>query len=172
MLVALTDLETGGLDPESDEILEIAVIIFDSKTFEIKDTWETKVKPLYPENIDPKAIAVNGYCEEEWTEAIDIIPALQEFVERTAGCVFCSYNIHFDYSFIEHALKKYGIENKFNYQKFCLMSMAFGKIDHSKVQSWSLKTVSTLLNVPREPKIHRAMGGCKNEYDLYCALMK
>ena len=172
MRICLVDLETTSLSPTTGEIIEIGLIVFDSRTFEIFDTWEQKVKPLDIENADPKALAVNGYEESEWTEAIDIIPALETFVEKTAGCIFMAYNLSFDLKFIEHYLEKYGLKHSMNYCKICLLSMAFGKVDHTKVQSWSLKTVSTLLNVPREGKIHRAMGGCRNEYDLYCALMK
>jgi len=170
--IALVDLETTSLYPTTGEIIEIGLVVFESRTLEVLEEWSTKVKPLYPENGDTKAYAVNGYCEESWIEAIDIIPALEIFVEKTAGCIFMSYNINFDWSFMDFYLKKYGIENKFSYQKFCLMSMAFAKIDHSKVQSWSLKTIATYLNVPREPAQHRALNGAQCEYGVYCALMQ
>lgn len=171
MKIVLIDLETGGLDPKYHEILEIGMIIFDSKTFQIYEEWTTKVKPLYPENIDPKAAAVNGYNEEEWKDAPDIIPVLMEFIQKTEGCIMMAYNISFDSQFIEHYLSKHEMKHKMSYQKMCLMSMAFAKIDHSKLFSWSLKTVATYLEVPREPKIHRALEGVRCEYGVYCKLM-
>lgn len=171
MKIALTDIETLGLDPKENEIIEIACIIFDSKTFKIIDTFESKIKPLYPENADPKAIECNGFTEEEWKDAPDIIPVLQEFCEKTKGCVFLTFNTSFDAGFLEHNLKKYGFEWPMLYSKMCLMSMCFAKIPHNKVFSWSLKTCATYLGVSREANIHRAMNGCKCEYECYKKLM-
>ena len=171
MRIALTDLETTSLSPTTGEIIEIGLIVFDSKTFEIFDTWEQKIRPLDIENANPKALAVNGYEESLWSEAIDIIPALEIFCEKTVGCTFMSYNINFDWSFMDFYLKKYGIENKFNYQKFCLMSLAFGRVPHDKVFSWSLKTICTYLRIVPEEKVHRGGNGARKGYEVYCKLM-
>ena len=171
MLVALTDIETLGLDPRESEIIEIATIIFDSRTLEVKEEWSSKIKPLYPENADPKAIECNGFTESEWESAPDIIPVLQEFVEKTKGCIFLAFNASFDAGFLEFNLKKYGFEWSMSYSKMCLMSMCFARIPHDKVWSWSLKTCATYLGVPREPKIHRALEGARCEFEVYKKLM-
>ena len=44
MLVCF-DLETTGLDPKNDKIIEVALVKFDEKTFEIHDTFSTLVDP-------------------------------------------------------------------------------------------------------------------------------
>ena len=169
--IALVDLETTSLSPATGEIIEIGLLIFDSKTFEIFDTWEQKIRPLDIENADPKALAVNGYDKSEWTEAIDIIPALEIFVEKTKGCIFLAFNASFDAGFLEFNLEKYGFKWPMSYSKMCLMSMCFSRIPHEKVFSWSLKTCATYLGVPREDNKHRAMGGVMCEYGVYKKLM-
>ncbi len=47
MIVAL-DLETTGLDKKEDQIIEVALVKFDEKTFEIVDEFSTLVNPLIP----------------------------------------------------------------------------------------------------------------------------
>lgn len=172
MKIALIDLETTGLNPREHEIIEIGLIVFESKNFVIQEEWSTKIKPLYPENCDPKAIECNNYNDEEWKDEPDIIPVLQEFVEKTKGCIFLAFNASFDWSFLEYNFSKYGIEHQMSYSKMCLMSIAFGKIPHDKVYSWALKTVATYLGVPREDKMHRAMGGVQCEFEVYKKLMQ
>jgi DNA polymerase III alpha subunit (gram-positive type) len=39
------DLETTGLDKKYDQIIEVAMVKFDEKTFEILDTYSTFVNP-------------------------------------------------------------------------------------------------------------------------------
>lgn len=47
MIVAL-DLETTGVDAKNDKILEIALVKFNEKTFEIVDTFSTLINPWVP----------------------------------------------------------------------------------------------------------------------------
>jgi DNA polymerase-3 subunit alpha (Gram-positive type) len=42
------DLETTGLDKKHDKIIEIGLVKFDEKTFEIVDTFSTFVNPEVP----------------------------------------------------------------------------------------------------------------------------
>ncbi len=172
MKIALIDIETTGLSPLKHEIIELGLVIFDSRTFEILEEWNTKVKPLYPENIDPKAQALNGFNEEDWQDAPDIIPVLMEFIEKTKGCIFMAYNVSFDAGFLEYQLEKYEMKHEMSYQKMCLMSMAFGKVPHDKVFSWSLRTICTYLGIVPEPKIHRGANGALKGYEVYRKLMQ
>lgn len=172
MKIALVDIETLGLNPHEHEIIEIAMVVFDSKTFQIYDTWSSKIKPSSLDNADPKALKCNGFTEEEWKDAPNIIPVLEKFVEKTKECIFLAYNVSFDWGFIEHNLEKYGFKSEMSYSKMCLMSIAFGKIPHDKVWGWSLKTIATYLGVPREATQHRAMGGVECEFLVYKKLMQ
>lgn len=47
MIIAL-DLETTGIDPKNDKILEVALVKFDETTFEIIDTFSTLINPWIP----------------------------------------------------------------------------------------------------------------------------
>lgn len=172
MKIAMIDLETTGLSPTKNEIIEIGMVIFDSETHQILEEWDAKIKPLYPDQMDPKALKVNGYNEEDWRDANDVIPVLMEFIEKTRGCTFMAYNASFDIGFLEYQLEKYEMKHEMDHHKICLMSMAYAIVPHNKVFSWGLRTVGTYLGVVPEPKVHRGANGAKKGYEVYCKLMQ
>jgi hypothetical protein len=69
--IAMTDLETSGDIFSVHEILEVGLVVFDHKTFEIKDKYSEKVKPKNIENAVQAALDYNGYSEEGWRNAKD-----------------------------------------------------------------------------------------------------
>lgn len=169
--IVIVDIETSGLDPERHEILEIGAVIFDSKTLAIIDALDLRVKPEHPETGDARAFAVNGYNAEEWADCMDLKLALYMFKVRTEGATFCAHNAIFDWSFLLKASEKTGVALHFDYHKLDLLSIAWAKIPHEKVQSWSLKTICAYLGIPPEPKLHRGLQGAMKEYEVYRTLM-
>ncbi len=172
MKIAITDIETSGLDVDVHEIIEIGLVVFDDETFEILDTMNVKVKPEHPEIFDPIAKQVNGYNDEDWKDAIPLADALKIFVSKTVGCRFCAHNMILDFSFIEKSLKRFGIENTMDYHKIDILSLAWAKIPHDKMPRWSLKTICQYLEIPPEPAVHRGINGAMAEYEVYKKLMQ
>lgn len=172
MKIIIVDLETTGLDPTQQEIIEIGAIITDDVDFYIHDEISIKVKPRRIDLASPKALEVNGYSAPEWQNTLSLEEAMQIFTDKAIGHIFMAYNYHFDAGFIEEAYKKTGIKNPFNHYKIDILSMAFTKIPHDKVGSWSLKTVCTYLGIPPEPKIHRALNGARSAYQVYKKIMQ
>lgn len=170
MKIALIDTETTGLDCRRHEIIDFGMVVFDSHTFEIYDTYEAKVKPLRIMDANAKALEVNGYNEKEWKDAITIEELMKEVFKRTQGSTFCAHNMIFDWSFLEQAERDTGITLPFDRHKLDLLTLAWSRIPHNKVQSWSLKTICTYLRVPPEPKVHRALNGAMAGYGVYKAL--
>lgn len=172
MKIAITDLETSGLYSDKHEIVEIGLVVFNDETFEILDTMDIKVKPEHPENFDPIAKQVNGYNDEDWKDAIALSQAMQMYLQKTEGCMFCAHNMIFDFSFIDEALKKTGLLHKFDKHRIDLFTLAWSKIPHDKMPKWSLKTICEYLEIPPEPSVHRAINGAMAEYEVYKKLMK
>lgn len=166
----MTDLETSGDVPSVHEILEIGLVVFDPVTFEIGDTYNQKVKPLHIENAVPEALAHNGYKKEDWVNAIDLESALIEYAKKTSDCVFCAYNVSFDWGFINENLHKYKIPNPMstreNHDRLDLLTLAWGA-GLKNEKSFSLKTACQLFGILPEPEPHSALNGAMTAYELF-----
>ncbi len=172
MKICLIDIESSGLDPFTDEILEIAYVLFDSHTMAIEEVFEVKIKPEHIETAHPKALEVNGYAEEEWQDATTLFYAMMDLSERIPkGTTMMAYNVSFDHGFLQAAERTTGFTLPFSHSRIDLLTLAWSKIPHHKVFSWSLKTICTYLGIPPEPKMHRALRGALAEYAVYTKLM-
>ena len=172
MKIALIDVETTGLNPDHHEIIEIGCVVFDSETFEIAHTFESKVKPLYPLRADPKAVQVNGYNINEWKDAPSLYEAMSRLAPLTRDATFCAHNVCFDNSFITRAYDKTSFPMTFSYRKLDIFTLAWSKIPHDKLASWSLKNICIYLNIEPEPDVHSALNGAMKAYEVYKKLMK
>jgi len=172
MKIAITDVETTGLDPCYNEVLEIGCVIIDKDTFEIIETFEVKIKPQFIDRMHPKAQECNGYKEEDWKDAVELKDAMQLYREKTQGAIFCSHNLVFDYVFIMESFKKAELTPGFGLYKLDTVSIAWSKIPHETMTGWSLKKVCERLNIPPEPEIHRGINGAMCCYEIYKKLMK
>lgn len=172
MKIAITDVETTGLDCNFHEIIEIGAVIFDSETFEIIEEINIKVSPQFPERIDPKAQEVNGYNGKDWANSPSLLEAMELYQLKTEGCMFSAHNMIFDYGFIQTAFKKVGLEDKFLRHKIDLLTLAWAKIPHNDMRGWSLKKVCEQLDIEPEPDVHRAVNGATAGYNVYKKLME
>lgn len=167
--IAFVDLETTGLNPHTDEIIEIGVLVYDLKEKTVKE-HEVKIRPLYPERMDPKALEVNGYTEKGWKDAVTLDEGLRQLEEICGGATFLAWNATFDWSFLEKAYHDTGLEIPFHYHRICVMSIAWAKVPKEKVQGYSLKTICAYLGIAPEPKVHRALNGAKKAAQVYMRL--
>lgn len=92
----VVDLETTGLRPEIDEIIEIGAVRV--RGFEITDTFSTLV---YPANgIDPFITQLTGITAEMLENAPRITEALSQFLRFVDNDIVVGHNVHFDINFI------------------------------------------------------------------------
>ncbi len=174
MKIAITDIETTGLDANTHEIIEIGLVVFDSESFETLDSLSTKVKPLRPDIFEPKAYELNGYTKELWLHAPSLKDVMKTYIEKTKDAMFAGHNPVLDFNFIVQALKQCGLENPFYYSNYHIVdifTLAWAKIPHDKIDVWSLKNICKYLGVPEEPIPHRAILGAMTEYEVYKKLM-
>ncbi len=81
--IVVFDFETGGLDPLKHEAVEIAGKAYNGMTLEPYPDGEfcSLMKPERPEDLQPKALEVNGRTVEELMKAPDAGVVWKSFVE-------------------------------------------------------------------------------------------
>ena len=99
------DLETTGLDPKHDKIIEIgAVLVIDG---EIKETFSTFVNPR--RELDGRIRELTGITGEMTAGAPDIGDVIGRVVEFCRDLPLLGHHIIFDYSFLKRAAVNKGL---------------------------------------------------------------
>lgn len=168
--IAITDLETTGDVFGEHEIIEIGLVVFDQKTFEIIDTLDMKVKPKHIERAVPAAIERNGYNEKNWRNAVSLEEAISKYSEKTKGAIFCAYNATFDWGFMNEAFRKTGMKDEMDYHRLDLLSIVWAK-GLKESAKWNLKIACEMFGVPPEPEPHTALNGAMTAYNLFKKLL-
>lgn len=99
------DLETTGLDPERDKIIEIGAVKWDG----IKETFYNALINIH-ETIPPVISGLTGITDDMLKEGIDIQSALQELRDFIGNNILVGYNLSFDMDFLNTALHKCGMQ--------------------------------------------------------------
>jgi ATP-dependent DNA helicase DinG len=95
-LIAL-DLETTGLDPERDTVIEIGAVRF--RQSRIEDTWTTLVNPGRP--LHPSIIALTGINDDMLAHAPRLSQILAELETFVGDLPVLGHNIKFDLGFLQ-----------------------------------------------------------------------
>lgn len=104
--------------------------------------------------------------------AVDLKKAMEDFNNKAEGCTFVSHNLTFDYSFVQKAYQKVGIDNKMHYAKLDTISIAFARLyDAPQADKFSLKFLCELLKVENS-KAHTALADTKALVEVYKKLMR
>lgn len=94
------DLETTGINPETDDIIEVSALKVSGH--KVTEEFSTLVNP--GRHIPPGATAVNGITDEMVKDAPDIRTVIERFMEFIGDGVLVGHNIHtFDTNFIYDA---------------------------------------------------------------------
>lgn len=169
---SILDLETTGLDPKYDEIIEIGIIKV--RNNQIVDTYQTLVQPSrkYFDDEDNE-IYVDEFIEELTgisNEMLEAAPKIEEVIENSINFIsediIVGHNVNFDINFLYDAIKKYNntdLSNDF----LDLMKMARRAI--KEINHHRLKDIAAFFEYDYEP--HRALEDCKATYDLLNHLM-
>lgn len=95
------DLETTGINPESDAIIEVSAIKV--KNHEITEEFSTLVNP--GRHIPRQATAVNGITDEMVADAPAVKKAMEDFLSFIGSSILVGHNIHtFDINFAYDAV--------------------------------------------------------------------
>ena len=165
--IAITDLETTGLDPWRHEIIELGLVLADPRTLDILTTLNLRITPKRLEDADPKALEVNGFAEDGWRDALPLEEAFKRYAEATKEAVFMAYNATFDWPFISRAFSQTGMKNEMDYHRLDLLSLAYAALKDSGIERFRLSEIAKFLGLEEEPLPHRAVNGAMLAYEVY-----
>lgn len=162
--MAITDIETTGLDDQIHEIVEIGLAMVDQNTLALLDEFEIKVRPIHLETAETAALELNGYNEKDWVNASELKTAIGLYAKRTAEAIFLGHNMTFDWSFLSRAFKKTDTKILMDYHRIDLFSLAWFKAPSLPgLTQLNLNKLCKYFRIPEEPKPHRALNGVRSE---------
>jgi len=171
--LAITDVETTGLDFKIHEIIELGLLVVNQKTLEVVDEFETKIKPANIETAEPKALQLNGYNEQDWVNALDLGYVMGVYSKKTREAIFLAHNVTFDWSFIFEAFRKTNAANLMDYHRVDLFTCAWAKASRLPgLKKFNLDELCKYFGIPPEPVPHRAINGVRNELKVLKKLLE
>lgn len=99
------DLETTGLDPKKNKIIEIAAVHV--KDGAVKERYQTLLNPGW--KLSEQITELTGITNEELLDAPVIEEKLGEFLEFIQNRVIVGHSVLFDYSFLKRAAVNQGL---------------------------------------------------------------
>lgn len=114
------DVETTGLSPQHDFIIQLSCIKIKKQTMEEVDRRNWYIKPAHAYTIDEKATEVHGLTKEFIEEnGVDIRTIADDFIQFIDGCDFLTYNGNtFDIQFLFKDFNMFGYDLNLDNRKF------------------------------------------------------
>lgn len=164
--ICFIDIETTGLD-EDAEIIEIALIKVGYFSTQV---YKTKIRPLFPSKIHPKAREINGYSEEKWKNAPMPAAVANDIAKFCASCTFVGHNVTFDIKFLKKFLKTYSDFNPnkiISHRNICTMMLAHEHLSPLGLKSLSLDSIRKYLGwtIRKHHDAYNDALDCKRLYD-------
>jgi len=159
MLFAAVDLETTGLDPKQDQIIEIGIQIFDAEN--MLDQFSMLIDPNLDEGIPVHITDLTGITSADLEGQPNIESVMSDVTKLLEGKIIVGHNVGFDLNFLSAA----GFE---------LINRAFDTWELAYVldfdsPDYSLETLLTRHNIYRA-QAHRALDDAKATAELFLRL--
>lgn len=152
------DLETTGLNPSADRILEIgAVKVIGGR---VEETYETLVNP--GRKIEKRIEELTGITDEMAAGGLDTRTAVTKLVEFCEGLPLLGHNIMFDYSFVKQNAVNLGLP----FEKEGIDTLKIARALFPEMEHRSLQALCSYYRIQPE-KAHRAAFDALAAMELY-----
>lgn len=160
----IVDLETTGLDPLQNEIIEIGAI--KAEGGEIKDIFNKLVKPKSA--ISSLITEITGITNEMVENSPSIEEVLPEFLSFIGKSDLIAHNADFDIPFLSENVKR-SLKRDLTNMTMCTLKIARALLPG--LENHKLHTVAHYFKVPISAR-HRAIGDCEATYQVWIAMVK
>ena len=136
LMPVVVDCETGGVNSETDALLELAAVVLDFKDQRLVpvETFHYHVQPFLGANLDPRALEVTQikpdhpfrFAETEAAVFEDLHMKLKARIDQQ-GCrkaVMVAQNAQFDFDFVKAALARCGMLEQSPWHRFTTFDTA------------------------------------------------
>lgn len=153
------DLETTGLNPKVDKIIEIGAVRV--KNGEIVDTFQSFVNPK--RMLSEKIVELTGINDEDLKKAPSIKEVLPKFLEFSGDEYLLGHSVLFDYSFMKKAVVALNKDNE--YEKEGIDTLKIARKYLASLESRKLSYLCAYYKI--EQKAHRALEDAVATHKLY-----
>ena len=154
------DTETTGLNPETDKIVEIALLkISDGK---IVDEYCTLVNPQ--QHINLKSTKIHGIKDADVLESPVYDEVGEDAVEFLGSCTIIGHNIKFDLDFMAGLIKNITLENDLSWKYVDTIPLA--KAAYPDMDNYKLQTLAERFNIETDGA-HRARADAIAAWQLF-----
>lgn len=157
------DVETTGLNPVYDRIIEIALVRIEE--LKIVDKFSTLINPEI--FIPPFITKLTGIKNEDVFNApkfSDVVLKVRDFLQ---DAIFVAHNASFDYKFLLHSFLR---ENIYPPQNPTLCTKLLARRIVTGLESYGLKTLTSFFRI-QNLKAHRAYGDALATTHLFLKLL-
>ena len=155
------DLETTGLNPKLDKIIEIgAVKVING---EITETFETFVNP--GRKLEQRIMELTGIRDEQLTDAPYIDEVLPDLLDFLGDLPLLGHSILFDYSF----LKKAAVDRKLTFERQGVDTLKIARRFLTQLEHRSLDYLCEYYQIPHNA--HRALADARATVQLFGKLV-
>jgi len=156
---AVVDIETTGLNPEENEIIEIGALLIQER--EIKDVFSTLISGSSP--IPPEIEGLTGIKDEFLKNEPSISQVLPSFLKFIGEATLVVHNVDFDIVFLKTHISKI-LKTELNNKSICTLKVA--KVLLPNLGNYKLHTVAEYLKIPISTR-HRAIGDAEITYQIW-----
>lgn len=168
----VVDVETSGLDPTCHDVLEVAAI--DLATGEDLTFVPTPVRGSWLEEADPDALRINRYFERAvYRDRVDVDTTRDRWrllADILDGNIIAGANPQFDASFVDAAMRHWGIECRRRHQLRDLATYAAGVLGIDPAELVSSASIFESLGVVNDSP-HSAWGDAAATADAFRTLL-
>lgn len=160
----VVDIETTGLDPETNEITEIAALKVEKG--EVLDVFCSLINIRRP--LPPEIVQLTRITDEMLAEGGEKNAVLKNFADFVKDSPLMAHNVEFDVPFLKHHLQKaLGVELK--NQTICTLKLSQKYLPG--LSSHKLGKVAEHFKIPT-PLTHRASGDVEITYHVWLKLLE
>ena len=145
---AVVDVETTGLRPRQDRIIEIAVVRCDPRGEPLSE-WSTLIDP----GRDPGPTRVHGISASDLIGAPTFPEAVPQLLEQLSGAVVVAHNLSFDAAFVSQELRR---SDAPSFSGYGLCTLELARVVLAGQSGFSLGACAAALGIAH-PDAHRAL---------------